>query len=114
LNSLTNCRQCNSSNIESRSVRRYVTQYMSAKAMAKLCSYGLLLVGLMMVVVFGDEDSITIVSNKLLGFGFLFFGSLLLYFSNKSTSYRNKVQKNSCKDCGYTWEEIVKRKKVML
>lgn len=110
---LANCRQCNGSNIESKAVRRYVTQYMSAKSVARLCSFGFLLVGLMMIMVFGGEDSITIVSSQLLGFGFLFSGSVLLYLSNKSTSYRDKVQKNSCIDCVYTWEEMVKRKKIM-
>jgi len=107
---LTDCRQCNGSNIESKAVRRYGKQYKTVKSVAKLCSLGLLLMGLIMVIVFGDESSITIVSNQLLGFGFLFAASVFFYFSNKSTSSRDKVQKNSCIDCGYKWEEILERK----
>ena len=67
----------------------------------------LLLVGAVLVSVFGDEDAFARLGNQQLGLGFLGAGGGMFCLSHFGKKQRKKVRKNHCLECGYKWEEIL-------
>ena len=65
------CFGCNSQNLQTVSVRRWTERYSTFKLRAAWVSYGLQLLGELLVLVFGDEADFTLLGNQQLGIGLL-------------------------------------------
>jgi hypothetical protein len=102
------CPQCHSQTLDSRLVRRRIAQHSQAKVYSKVISLAFILIGIILVVVFGDEADISVISNQLLGFAVLGLGGLLLLFAVQRSAQKVKVQKKTCLNCDYHWEEVIK------
>ena len=102
------CPQCHSNKLDSHTVRRKISKHSQAKAYSKGISLALITSGIILVIVFGDQANISLVSNQLLGFAALGLGGLLLLVAVQCSTQKVKVQKNSCLNCDYDWEEFIK------
>ena len=98
------CPKCHSENIYTRTVRRQVPVYQLLKKISAAGGLVFAIIGLVLVFIFSDESSFTIISNQLLGLISIALACGLAIFAATNKSRKAKVRKHDCGDCKFRWE----------